>query len=782
MEKVRLDSAWTVEETAFNPRFLAKGESTLAQGNGYMNLRCAQEESYVGQRRGAFITGTFNKALPDEVTELPNLPDVTELFLAVNGERFAMDRGEWSDYSRALDLRTGEVVRRMRWTSPGGDAVELRFRRFVSLTEEHLAAFSMELTALSGPVELHMESGINSRASNTGSQHCAEGEKRLLGGEILRLCTRTGQSGIPVSVHCVHRFNLPPARSLPVMERRRFVNRYFFRLEKGETLRMEKFACYHTGRDLAFAAEERPGGTEDMRPVSAAGDKCIQSASGKGYRALLSESAALWGKYWAENDVEIESDEPFDQLAMRFALYHLNIMIKRDDSRVGIGAKGMTGEGYKGHSFWDTEMFLLPHYLFTDPASARTLLEYRARSLPGAWRKAAENGYEGAMFPWESAWLDDGEVTPRFGAADVETGDSIPILTGILEHHITADIAWAVRLYYTATGDDDFMSRCGCELLIETARFWASRLEWNDAAGRYEIRDVIGPDEYKEHVDNNAFTNYMAAWNLSHAAETALDMERRWPDAYGRLSKKYDLSALAAEFAEKRAALYLPSPRADGIVPQNDQYLGLERIDLSKYKCQQGVSTIYEDYSQAQMNRIMVSKQADLVMLLRIMPELFPPEIRRRNFLFYESRTLHDSSLSHGQHCILAAWLALNDMALDLYRHACEVDLGPNPASSDEGIHSASMGNLWQCVVCGFAGLQWHEGPLSLRSHLPESWRRLSFRMVWRGARLHVELTPGYLEVRNLSGPAVTLRLERETHSISAGESVRVHSDGGAEE
>lgn len=230
MEKVRLDSAWTVEETAFNPRFLAKGESTLAQGNGYMNLRCAQEESYVGQRRGAFITGTFNKALPDEVTELPNLPDVTELFLAVNGERFAMDRGEWSDYSRALDLRTGEVVRRLRWTSPGGDAVELRFRRFVSLTEEHLAAFSMELTALSGPVELHMESGINSRASNTGSQHCAEGEKRLLGGEILRLCTRTGQSGIPVSVHCVHRFNLPPARSLPVMERRRFVNRYFFRL------------------------------------------------------------------------------------------------------------------------------------------------------------------------------------------------------------------------------------------------------------------------------------------------------------------------------------------------------------------------------------------------------------------------------------------------------------------------------------------------------------------------------------------------------------------------
>lgn len=780
MEKVRLNSAWTVEETDFNPHFLAKGESTLAQGNGYMNLRCAQEESYVGQRRGAFVTGTFNKAMDDEVTELPNLPDVTELFIAINGERFAMDRGSWGDYSRTLDLRTGEVSRRLRWTSPAGDTVELNFRRFVSLAEEHLAAFSMELTALSGPMELHIESGINSRATNTGSQHCVEGEKRLLKGEVLRLCTRTGQSGIPVSVHCVQRFEPKPARAIPVMERRRFVKRYFFNLEKGETLRMEKLACYHTGRDLAFASDERPGGTEDINAVSAAGDECIQAAAGKGYQALLAESAARWAEYWAANDVEIESDSPFDQLAVRFALYHLNIMIKRDDSRVGIGAKGMTGEGYKGHSFWDTEMFLLPHYLFTDPASARTLLEYRWRSLPGARRKAAENGYEGAMFPWESAWLDDGEVTPRFGAADIATGDSIPILTGILEHHITADIAWGVWLYYTATGDDGFMSRFGCELLIETARFWASRLEWNSAAGRYEIRDVIGPDEYKEHVDNNAFTNYMAAWNLSHASETALSMERRWPDAWARLSQKYDLAALAADFADKRSKLYLPSPGPDGIVPQNDQYLGLERIDLSGYKRQQGVSTIYEDYSQAQMNRIMVSKQADLVMLLRIMPGLFPPEVRRGNFLFYEARTLHDSSLSHGQHCILAAWLALEDMALDLYRHACEVDLGPNPNSSDEGIHSASMGNLWQCVVCGFAGLQWHEGALSLRSHLPGNWRRLAFRIVWRGARLLVELTPGRMEVRHLSGPAVSLWLEGAEYTVSSGESVSAHCDGGA--
>ena len=191
-----------------------------------------------------------------------------------------------------------------------------------------------------------------------------------------------------------------------------------------------------------------------------------------------------------------------------------------------------TGEGYKGHSFWDTEMFLLPHYLLTDPPAARTLLEYRWRSLPGAFKKARENDWQGAMFPWESAWLTDGEVTPLFGAADVVTGQSIPILTGMLEHHITADVAWAVWLYYLATGDDDFMEKFGCDLLVNTACFWASRLEWKRDAGRFEICNVIGPDEYKEHVDNNAFTNYLAAENLRVASLVIGRMRRDWPAAW----------------------------------------------------------------------------------------------------------------------------------------------------------------------------------------------------------------------------------------------------------
>ena len=763
---------WMIEEAGFDSRCMAKCESIFAQGNGYINIRCALEEDYVGQCRNTFIAGTFNKAMEDEVTELPNLPDVTGLVIRINKERFSMDRGKVLAYSRRLDLRNGEYIRDVTWESPSKNRIKFCFRRFVSLARTHAAAFSMEVTPLSGTVEIEIESGISSRSSNTGAQHCLDGEKRLLEGDILRLTTRTCQSDIPVAVHCAHRFNKEPAFELPVIERRRFVKRFRFLVEADESLLMEKTACYHTGRDMEFEEPERPAGVTETEPVSEAGGEYIRGCLDKSYGELLDESALMWSDYWDRMDVRIDSPNVMDQLGVRFALYHLNIMIQRKDSRVGIGAKGMTGEGYKGHSFWDTEMFLLPHYLMTDPSAARTLLEYRYRTLPGAYRKAEENHYEGAMFPWESAWLDDGEVTPLYGAADVVTGESIPIYTGIREHHITADIAWAVWLYYNATGDDDFMDRYGCELLVETARFWASRLEWNDGMERYEITGVIGPDEYKEDVDNNAFTNYLAVYNLRIAAEVIRRMDKEWSTARSRLEKICDLEDARNEFLTKADLIYLPTPGEDGLVPQNDEYLTLEKIDLTKYRMQQGVSSIYEDYSPAQMNRFMVSKQADLVMLLRIMPELFDDDTRRKNFLFYESRTLHDSSLSHGQHCVVAAWMGMDQMALDMYRHAVDIDLGPNPYSSNEGIHSAAMGGIWQCGVCGFAGLKWEEDMLLLENHLPASWKKMEFCICWRGARIRVTLTPGTISAVHLNGPKISITMNGRTYSLAEGKEV----------
>lgn len=762
-----------IEVSEFSPEAIRKYESVFAQGNGYLNIRCSPEETYTEQSRGAFIAGLFNRAMKDEVTELANLPDVAFLDIRINGEIFSLERGNFSDYSFALNLNTGEVMRRVIWTSPADDLILFEFSRFVSLSIKHLAAFNLKITPLNCNAEISIDSGINSRITCTGSQHFNEGEKRLLSGHILRLCTRTSDSDIPVVIHCTHRFSAKASQIVPVMERRRFMMRYVFQLSKKQTFSMEKFACYHTGRDQEFTTLKNPEGLHDFSLICSAGIQCINNVLSSNYKLLLEESSQAWKSFYDSCAVQINSRNPIEQTGMQFALYHLNLMICRGDYRMGIGAKGLTGEGYKGHSFWDTEMYLLPFYLLTDPKSARALLEYRYACLPTAVEKAAANQYGGAMFPWESAWITDGDATPLYGPADILTGQRMEILTGKLEHHITADIAWGVWQYYSTTNDDEFMDLYGCELLIETARFWCTRMEWKNEVKRYEICDLIGPDEYKEHIDNNAYTNYLVAFNLNRAA-SVIKKIHCWPKADALLCAKYDLRSLRNEFTEKEKLLYLPKANTNGIIPQNDQFLNLEEIDLTEYRKQSGISSIYSDYSPSQINKLMLSKQADLVMLLRLMPSLFEREVQRKNYIFYESHTVHDSSLSCGQHCILASQLGLQQEALDFFHQALTVDLGETLHSSDDGIHAAAMGNIWQCAVYGFAGFSVNSKGISLSPQIPDIWESLSFKITLRGTLLFIKITHNEIVCTNLKGPSLLLFLKDAEYKLISGQELHI--------
>ena len=360
---------------------------------------------------------------------------------------------------------------------------------------------------------------------------------RIYDGTIMEMCSETVESEVLCCQYAENRFYLggaaEKAEQLPVIDRRKLATETAFTVEQGQTLTVEKLCCIHTSRDQIYE------GTESVKEkVPADGKHHMEAIGRKGYEALKQESCAAWENYWEKQDIQIESEDAYDQTAVRFALYHLNIMVKRDDDRVGIGAKALSGEGYKGHSFWDTEIFLLPHYLFTDPATARTLLSYRGKSLPGAVRKAEENGYRGAMFPWESAWLYDGEVTPLWGGADVVTGKQMKILTGILEQHISADVAFAVWQYFTATEDEAFMVACGYEIILATALFWTDRVEWNEDKSCCFLTDVIGPDEYKEHVDNNAYTNYMVHENLLLAERVIKELESGQGEIFTRLESE----------------------------------------------------------------------------------------------------------------------------------------------------------------------------------------------------------------------------------------------------
>lgn len=365
----------------------------------------------------------------------------------------------------------------------------------------------------------------------------------------------------------------------------------------------------------------------------------LEACAEQGYDALRAETAANWHRWWQRRRVQVSSVAPGDQRALDFALYHLRIMTPVHDERSSIAAKGLTGEGYKGHVFWDTEVFLLPFHLFTEPDTARGLLRYRWHNLPGAREKARRNGWQGALFPWESARSGE-EETPEFAAINIRTGLRQKVASALAEHHLVADIAWAVIGYWQATGDMSFMAREGMALLLETAKFWISRAV--DVNGRLEIHDVIGPDEYTEHVNNNAFTNYMAWYNVEQAL--------RFARAQGCAD---DTFIYRAEYFLQK--LWRPDIQQDGILPQDDAFLSKPVIDLAKYKANAGKQTILLDYSRAEVNEMQILKQADVVMLMYMLPDLFTPQTCLANLRFYEARTIHDSSLSKAIHGIVAA-------------------------------------------------------------------------------------------------------------------------------
>lgn len=766
---------WIIEETRFDPEHTGKCEAIFAQGNGYLGLRNSLEEDYVKTKRDLFAAGTFNKASADEVTELPNIPDIVNMELKLDGERFYMTGENTDQYSRILNMYTGETDRSLIWKGEGTGCVRICFHRFVSFANVHIVGSYAEITPLDQDVTVDVKSGIDGQVTNSGAQHFVEVTKRAFDETYLQFIAETTQSKVTVAVHTAHRCLMDgvlcvPEESRIADDRRRVYGCFKQRILKGQTFRIEKLSAIHTSRDLEYAGKDQISGEK----VASDGIDLEKQILSLGYDALFRESAKNWADFWKAQDIQIQSTSTFDQTAIRFALYHLRIMTRAQDSRIGIGAKGLSGEGYKGHSFWDTETFIFPYFQMTQPEIARTLLEYRYQGLYGARQKAKEHGYEGAMYPWESAWISDGEVTPYIVGVNVHTGEPMYCLTGLIELHITSDIIYALWNYYVTTKDQDFMDRCGYEMILETARFWNSRLEWIPEHDRYEIRDVIGPDEYKEHVDNNAYTNYMAAYNMDLAVKCIDELKTEKPEIYKRLSGLTDLEALKSQILEKRKLLYLPKPdEKTGIIPQFDGYFDLRQIDLAKYKAAPVVGTLFLDYSTEEIQHCQAGKQADVVELIYQMEDIVSEELKEKNYYYYEARTLHDSSLSRAIHSVIASDIGLKADAYDMFVKAGATDLGQEMSSSDAGIHSANMGGIWQDVVMGFGGVRIGGDHLRIRPSLPEAWQKLCFPLCWRGSRMKVTIYPNRMEIFN-EGPPVEVEIGRKMAVVASGENTFV--------
>lgn len=751
-----------VREDVFDPENLGKCEAIMSLGNGYLGVRSATEEHYMQEMRGAFVAGTFNKFDENEVTELPNAADMTAVDIFLDGERFSLADGKTEGYTRELDIYSGELYRHAAWTSPKGKSAEFSFFRIVSLKRLHVMAQRIEIRP-AADMTVKIRSGIDGRMTNTGSQHFSDGDKRFYDKQFIQFVQTTTQSDITFVNTTAHKLFLDTetldGEAQVFIERRKIYAGFEIEVKAGQRLVIEKYSNIYTGRDLEMEGKSAAA----IQDVSLQTCKDTMKA---GYDLLREESAQQWkDEVWDKAPIKIEgradassqagaedvAEVELDQFAVHFAQYHMRLMVPRHDQRMNIGAKALSGEGYKGHTFWDTEIFLLPYYCFTDPEAARKLEEYRYLSLPGAHAKAEHNGYKGAMFPWESAWLDDGEVTPEFMDVDIVTGRPIKVWSGIIEQHITSDVAFGVWQYGILTDDQDYMDRYGYELIMDTAVFWASRLE-KGGDGKYHINDVVGPDEFREHVNDNAFTNYMAHWNMAKAMEYYRLLKEEKPEIFAALNEKLDLDGAYKNWEDGCANLYLPAPTAENVLPQDDRYLSCRDIDLTKYKEQEHVGGITRDYNMEQINEIQVSKQADALVLFFLLENEFSLDVKKATWKYYEKRTIHDSSLSLSTHSVLASDMGEKKLAYDLFQKASMIDLGPFMGSSNAGVHAASFGGVWQCVVYGFGGVRMLDGNLRINPALPENWEKLSYTLMWKGQKLAVDITKDTIQIKNLTG------------------------------
>ncbi|MFP2485951.1 glycoside hydrolase family 65 protein [Enterobacter ludwigii] len=717
-------------EPGFSPHSLNKYASIMACGNGYMGIRAAHEEDYTQQTRGMYLAGLYHRAGRNETTELINLPDITGIEVELDGVNFTLLSGALLEWQRELAFANGELRRSVLWRSPDGKRYRLESRRFVSLAQLPLVAMQLAITPLDGPSQVVLKTGIDATQTNTGRQHLDEISVRVFDQNCMQGVYETQDrvSDVVISAFC--RLSAG-SESCFTAKNRRISAHYDLNVSQGDTVTLEKivWVAHRSDKALSQASFARNALAE------------LKVCAARGYASLLESSACAWEDVWRDARVAVTSAEPQDQLALDYTVWHLTAMTPADNERCSIAAKGLTGEGYKGHVFWDTEIFLLPFHLFTRPQVARSLLRYRWLNLAGAREKARRNGWPGALFPWESA-ASGQEETPEYAAINIRTGTRQKVASALAEHHIVADIAWAVVAYWQATHDDAFMRNEGLTLLLETATFWMGRA--TEVNGRLEIHDVIGPDEYTEHVNNNAYTNYLA-WHNVACARQFMAMFNREDDGFMENASRF------------MSRLWLPQANAEGVLPQDDTFMAKPAIDLSRYKAKAGKQTILLDYSRAEVNEMQILKQADVVMLNYLLPERFTPQQCAANLAYYEPRTIHDSSLSKAIHGIVAARCGDTERAYSFWREGVAIDLGDDPHSCDDGIHAAATGAIWSGVIQGFAGMQIVQGELHLAPKLPAHWRKLAFPLRWRNAHMHFTFENDVLTIETTAPVTLTL-------------------------
>jgi alpha,alpha-trehalose phosphorylase len=717
---------WALTEIGLDHASLGTHESVFALANGHIGMRGSFEEGEPIVVPGTYLNGFFEErplpyaeagyGFPEQGQTVVNVTDGKLIRLLVGDTPLDLDYGQIIDHRRTLDLRRGVLRRTTEWRSPAGRTVKVTSTRLVSLSRRSIAAIEYTVECTDGRGDLYValqsdllanepvDSGMESddpRAAAALRQPLAS-ELAVGRGQRAVLVHRTRRSGLRVAAGMDHVIDVPDSATED-MEAGEDLARFTLaaRLPQGRGLKLVKYLAYGwSSRRSAPALRDQVEGA-------------LATAKLAGFERLLSEQKSVLDEFWAQADVEVEGDDELQQ-AVRVGLFHV-LQAGLRAERQPIPAKGLTGPGYDGHTFWDTETYVLPVLTYTASHAARDALRWRHSTLDLARDRARELGRRGAAFPWRTI---RGEETSGYWPA------------GTAAFHINADIADAVVRYWHATEDDEFDRDYGAELLVETARLWAS-LGHFDTEDGFRIDGVTGPDEYTAVVDNNVYTNLMAQRNLREAAKAVA----RQPDVAGRL----EVTDEEVEQWERAARLMrVPFDARLGVHMQSDAFTHHQEWDFEATP--PSCYPLLLHYPYFDIYRKQVIKQADLVMALHLRGDAFTPEEKAADFAYYEARTVRDSSLSASQQAVVAAETGHLDLAYDYWAEATLTDLQNLHGNSGHGLHIASMAGGWTVAVAGFGGMRDHDGRLLFAPRLPPRLSRLRFRVVYQGRILEVEI------------------------------------------
>ncbi|MER6089700.1 glycoside hydrolase family 65 protein [Streptomyces bluensis] len=742
---------WCLRETELNLDVLAQSESVFALSNGHIGWRGNLDEGEPHGLPGSYLNGVHEQhpmpyaeggyGFPESDQTVINVTNGKVIRLLVDDEPFDLRYGQLRSHERVLDLRSGLLHRVCEWTSPVGRTVRVRSTRLISFTQRAIAAIAYEVEPLDARTNVVVQSELvaneqlpaltgDPRAA-AAPEPCLRPEEHYALDTRLRLVHRTERSNQRVAAAADHVVR-GPGSTRTSGESAHDVGRVTVTavLDPGETLRIEKFVSYGWS-----AARSLPAVRDQV-------EAALAGARSTGWQGLVDQQREFLDGFWRYADIEVDGDAEIQQ-AVRFAVFHVLQAGARAEHRA-IPAKGLTGSGYDGHSFWDTETFVLPLLTYTSPNCVAEALGWRQATVPAARDRARQLGLRGAAFPWRT--IEGAECSGYWPA-------------GTAAFHINADIAAAVVRYVRVTGDTDFERRTGLELLVETARLWHS-LGHHDSGGRFHIDGVTGPDEYSALANDNAYTNLMAQANLQAAA-----------DAAGRHTAQ--AAALGVDEAETAAwrdaakAMSVPYNRALGVHEQSAGYTRLDVWDFEGTPPEGYPLMLHFPYFD--LYRKQVVKQADLVLAMLLCGDAFDEDQKARNFAYYEPLTVRDSSLSACVQCVLAAEVGHLRLAYDYLGEAALMDLEDLERNTRDGLHIASLAGTWFGLVAGFGGMRDHGDMPHFAPRLPAQLSRLAFSLRYRQRCLRIDITGSHVTYALAEGEPVQISHCGEVINLSQG-------------